>query len=425
MTDHKDDIERYRAGLMNEAERHALEKKALSDPFLADALEGTEVISAEEFSADINELSEKVQQRHAKHWFTPLRVAAGVILLLGTGALFYFLNPPEPPTMALEKSVLPGVPDSANKLKTDSNAALLSLAGPKKSVTKNSPAALSDAGPLQPDSSIASGGAGNNPVIESQPLGEILAEKAASKISEEEITEDRKELNEESIQTAPTAAGANTRKKSLAFRSDRSKDAPHSALHTIRGNVTANNGSPLPGVNVMVKRSNEGTVTNGNGDFLLAAHALNPELVFSSIDFGVREIKAGEDELIQIQLVPDVNQAGIIVVSGYGITNLEEETVELASPAGGRDAFLKYLETSSRYPAKALNNHTEGKAKVQFNVSADGRLRNLRIMDGPGDGCEEELLRLIKEGPSWSPTRHNSIPIEDQVTVMFRFSLPR
>ena len=34
------DIERYHAGTMTASERHALEKAALEDPFLADALEG-------------------------------------------------------------------------------------------------------------------------------------------------------------------------------------------------------------------------------------------------------------------------------------------------------------------------------------------------------------------------------------------------
>ena len=39
MANDADDIIRYRKGLMSDRERHAFEKRALSDPFLADALE--------------------------------------------------------------------------------------------------------------------------------------------------------------------------------------------------------------------------------------------------------------------------------------------------------------------------------------------------------------------------------------------------
>ena len=50
MGDFENDIEKYRKGLLTEKEMHLLEKRALSDPFLADALEGAESIGSEDFS---------------------------------------------------------------------------------------------------------------------------------------------------------------------------------------------------------------------------------------------------------------------------------------------------------------------------------------------------------------------------------------
>src|SRR5205085_14766 len=78
-----DDIKRYRRGELSAAQRHALEKKALSDPFLADALEGAEEISPDEFSKDVAGLSDKILRR--KTLFTPLRIAAGVVVIIAAG----------------------------------------------------------------------------------------------------------------------------------------------------------------------------------------------------------------------------------------------------------------------------------------------------------------------------------------------------
>ncbi|MCU0358652.1 MAG: CBS domain-containing protein [Cyclobacteriaceae bacterium] len=50
MNDYANDIERYRKGTMTNAERHAFEKKVLTDPFLAEALEGAELIAPDEFA---------------------------------------------------------------------------------------------------------------------------------------------------------------------------------------------------------------------------------------------------------------------------------------------------------------------------------------------------------------------------------------
>ncbi|MCU0367808.1 MAG: hypothetical protein MUF39_03135, partial [Cyclobacteriaceae bacterium] len=82
MTDWENDIEKYKRGEMTPAEEHALEKKALSDPFLADALEGASLISEEEFSSDLKELDKKIKGKQRRgEWFWPLRIAASVALL--------------------------------------------------------------------------------------------------------------------------------------------------------------------------------------------------------------------------------------------------------------------------------------------------------------------------------------------------------
>jgi len=63
MADLKDDIEKYLNGQLGPEERHALEKKALSDPFLFDALGGAESIGANEFLEAVRGLDRRTSGR--------------------------------------------------------------------------------------------------------------------------------------------------------------------------------------------------------------------------------------------------------------------------------------------------------------------------------------------------------------------------
>lgn len=82
MPEHKDDIEKYLRGELSSAERHRLEKKALSDPFLAEALEGGAVISGQEFSEDLNLIRQKINSPKSNSLFWPLSIAAGIVVII-------------------------------------------------------------------------------------------------------------------------------------------------------------------------------------------------------------------------------------------------------------------------------------------------------------------------------------------------------
>ncbi|HUQ65240.1 MAG TPA: hypothetical protein VM101_03750, partial [Flavitalea sp.] len=62
-----EDIRLYLEGKLSPSQMHAFEKEALNDPFLADALEGMQQLNDhQKFSADINELNTRLQNRVIK-----------------------------------------------------------------------------------------------------------------------------------------------------------------------------------------------------------------------------------------------------------------------------------------------------------------------------------------------------------------------
>lgn len=95
------DIEKYFSNQLSNAERHALEKAALTDPFLADAIEGYEIANLSKAKNYINETAQAIKNKEAqkakvvampsrnKQW---LRIAAGIILMIGAGTTIWWMN---------------------------------------------------------------------------------------------------------------------------------------------------------------------------------------------------------------------------------------------------------------------------------------------------------------------------------------------
>jgi Ca-activated chloride channel family protein len=90
----------------------------------------------------------------------------------------------------------------------------------------------------------------------------------------------------------------------------------------ITGIVTsADDKSVLPGVNVLVKGTKTGTVTDANGKFEIQASGTKPVLVFSYIGYISREINVKDKSVIDVQLSPDIQSLQEVVVSGYSTVN--------------------------------------------------------------------------------------------------------
>ncbi len=88
---------------------------------------------------------------------------------------------------------------------------------------------------------------------------------------------------------------------------------------TITGKVTTSEDHEgLPGVNVIVKGTAQGTVTDINGDYKIEVPSPESILVFSSVGFIRQEITVGNQANIDIIMTQDITSLNEIVVVGYG-----------------------------------------------------------------------------------------------------------
>ena len=86
---------------------------------------------------------------------------------------------------------------------------------------------------------------------------------------------------------------------------------------TVAGLVTnAQSGEPIPGVNVVIKGTSQGTVTDVNGTYSIQASA-SEVLVFSYVGSATQEVPVGSQSKIDIKLAEDATALQELVVVGY------------------------------------------------------------------------------------------------------------
>ena len=87
---------------------------------------------------------------------------------------------------------------------------------------------------------------------------------------------------------------------------------------SVAGKVTDMDGIPLPGVNVIIKGTTTGTITDLEGDYSINVPDESATLVFSYVGYLVQEVSVGSQRSVDITLADDVIGLEEIVVIGYG-----------------------------------------------------------------------------------------------------------
>lgn len=94
--------------------------------------------------------------------------------------------------------------------------------------------------------------------------------------------------------------------------------------------LSADDNAPLPGVNVLLKGTSSGTVTDLNGNYKISVPSGESVLVFSFIGYGSEEILVGAQSTINVNLTTDISELNEIVVIGYGTIEKKDATGTLA-----------------------------------------------------------------------------------------------
>lgn len=154
---------------------------------------------------------------------------------------------------------------------------------------------------------------------------------------------------------------------------------------TITGLVTDDNGTPLPGVNIVVEGSSTGTLTDFDGNYSISA-VPGETLSFSYV--GMKEIKMviGSQTTINVQMLGDAMSLDEVVVTAYGIKR-EKKSIGFSQQTVDGDALVKAKEQdiSNALAGKISGVQIIGNSSTTFSPS-EVRLRGstnvLYVVDG-------------------------------------------
>ena len=101
---------------------------------------------------------------------------------------------------------------------------------------------------------------------------------------------------------------------------------------TITGSVSdASTGEPLPGVNIVIEGTHQGTVTDLDGEYSIDIEGADATLIYSYIGYLTQRIDAGESTQVNVVLKPEMKSLSEVVVIGYGTQERKDLTGAIAT----------------------------------------------------------------------------------------------
>lgn len=100
----------------------------------------------------------------------------------------------------------------------------------------------------------------------------------------------------------------------------------------------------------------------------------------------------------------------------------EDETIAHRSDCANKK-LLQFVYSNLKYPEEAKKRKTEGTVIIQFVIDKEGNVTSPKIIDGIGDGCDEEAFRVVNEMPDWIPGYQRGKPVKVRYTLPVKFKL--
>jgi TonB-linked SusC/RagA family outer membrane protein len=143
----------------------------------------------------------------------------------------------------------------------------------------------------------------------------------------------------------------------------------------VTGKITTVEGEALPGVNVVIKGTTIGTVTDVDGNYTIEIpdEHLSGELQVSYIGYLSEIIEIAGQEVVDVTLLPDLQQLEEVVVIGYGVQKKSDLTGAVATVSGEKLAELPVLGVD-----QALQGRAAGVSVIQ-NTGMPGARTSIQI----------------------------------------------
>lgn len=442
------DIQRYLQGKMTPQEMHALEKAALDDELLADAIEGYALVDGEDHKQVLDGLKEtlaakitpagKVVEMKKGGWRQWYRIAAALFILLGSAAIIYkavFNQNAGNETAVAKKEVPASVEKPAAQPITDDSL--------KNVVAINENA-------RKTDSEITSNFKSNESKAEAPvtvkrfSLTDTATTKATVAVSEkttkdvavaddkvkEEVTLAKTEIVKPAAPV--TANQANAKKYTYdAYKFSKQQNAGITApagfgnnnLNTytqnfFKGRVVDRNNEPLPFARVAIKNDSLrlSTYADAKGYFNFVATDTLLDVDVSSVgyinnSYRMRNGLGGTNKIVMSESTAPLNEVVVAktnAVRNKSMIDISKDSTKYPVPEDGWDNYDTYLTNNLVIPQQQKHKDIHGRIELSFGIDKNGSPTNITIDKSLHTELDSEAVKAIKDGPRWKNKKRKS-----------------
>lgn len=165
----------------------------------------------------------------------------------------------------------------------------------------------------------------------------------------------------------------------------------HGQAVALKGKVTEANGTPLYGVNILIKGTNKGTISNEKGEYAINANKGNI-ITFSYIGFIAKEITVGNSDVVDLSLAADANSLNEVVITalgvkreaktiGYAIQQIKGEDIIKSTPIDLAQGLMGKVAGLQINTSNGLDN-ASSRIVIRGNNSLFGNNQPLIVIDG-------------------------------------------
>ncbi len=410
------DIQRYLSGGMSNPEMHAIEKAAMDDPLLAEAMEGYEAMEQKDWGKELAALKDKLDASENtsvapvysfRKWW---RAAAAVtILTIGVAVAYLFNKSKKEETPAIAQVF---ATDSVLAAKDDSDAAVNSIAA-NEAVTNNevklpgtaeteaskkATILLAEAKKERSDSSfIYKPSASTTPNYNKDDIAAASNPNEDSPKKESEISDTNKGYNNLSNEVND---------KRLPVQNQ----AGNAAGNFINAQVVTADDKPVAFANVSVQKNRQPVYTDAKGNFKIPATDTAINGVVTSAGYIPKKFSlknfATENKIIlqqdTIHLTTISSAKSKTTAKAELKKNIENaDTNEDAEPTIGWDEYNNYISDNLVFPSEAKQKNIHGVVEVFVKLKNNGDISQVKVNKPLCPECDAEAIRLVKDGPKW------------------------
>lgn len=424
------DIEKYWNGKLNAAEMHAIEKAAMDDQFLADALEGYK--NTNNAAADVKALHNRLEKRVIaatpvialkEKNFPWLKVAAAVVLISGLGVLVQQLvskDKNETSIVNVENAEKDKADIATNNEQQKSDTPTTTNQSLSDTVSfqvteKKSESVKTQTGSLsfsvndttkKTDDRLA--GITEKPNLENAQ--EVKTAPAVVTVEKREDLSREKEAlgriaadSDKSLNEAQVSGAAKRKYAETPYVANANAAAFLNNKYNYRVVDIQNN--PVPFANVMNTRDNVGTYTDIRGNFNLVSSDSVLNVQIKSLGYVSDNYKLVPSSQSSTLVLKEDNNAPrkVLAANQTVVSNvIKKDTTELEEPEVGWEYYNTYVVNNIQLPDKIREKSRLSNVELSFDIDKTGHPANIKVTKSSQcKECDEEAIRLLKEGPKW------------------------